>query len=378
MRIARIVEGYPSTTLEINRGLMPNIHYLSTLQKQMGHDVTIYTIRHRGQSSRQELDGIPIIRIERPRMTRTFFGLRTCQMIRKAGDRPDIIHAMNPLPLGWLYKNSRRILPTKYVLSVHGSLSYGERIGGIPSVGKFYIHEFRKLLVNLASEADLVLPVSNFVRRELQVAGVDPRRIRVIASGVETESFSPREEETEGVAKLLYVGRFSTGKGLVNFLRAIRIIQERHRVRVTLIGGSPMDDGYSKVLSERRRLRLEQTVDVREPIAHSSLPALYCSHDILVLPSEKEALGKVLLEAMACARPVVATRVGGVPDIVDDGKNGLLVPPSDPVSLATALEELILNDQRRRRMGLIARRKAVQFDWHVIARRYLEAFQSVL
>lgn len=377
MKIARIVERYPSSAEGINRGLMPNVYYLSKIQAEMGHDVTIYTMREPGQPDREIQDGLPIVRVEKPPLARTFAGVRICQAIAASDEIPDIVHSMNPLPLGWLHSRSRTRLPAKFALSVHSTIDQMGRIGGIPSVSKLYVHEFRELVLSLASEVDLVLPVSRFVRRELEMSGVNHGRIKVIASGVETEVFSESGRPVGPPFRVLYVGRFSRGKGLRYLLKAVDQLRNKHEIEVLLIGGSPEDDGYRSVLSEIGTLGLQNTVRVSPPVSHAALPRLYSSHDVLVLPSEREALGKVLLEAMACCRPVVATRSGGVTDVVDDGRTGRLIPPRDPRSLADAIEGLIDDEDLRRRMGLMARRRAMMFDWHAIARQYLNAFELI-
>ncbi len=377
MKIARITERYPAQSKEINRGLIPNVHYLSKFQSEMGDQVTIYTVREPGQPAHQREGSVEVVRIKKPPMTRTFMGLRICQAIRKSGQRPDVVHSLNPLPLGWLFSRARKILPAKYVMSVHASIDSRTQIAGWPSPRKLYVQEFRRLAAELARAVDLVLPVSRFIRKELMATGVDPRMMRVIPSGVETDLFTPRELRSGEARSILYVGRFSSGKGIPHLLHAFHVLERRHDLKLTLAGGTTEDDGYREVLSEIARLGLGKNVEIRPPVPHTMLPELYRSSDIVVLPSDKEALGKVLLEAMACSVPVIASSSGGVADIVDDGKTGILVPCRDARSLADALDLLIRDDRLRRRMGLAARRKAEEFDWKIVARRYTEAFESV-
>jgi glycosyltransferase involved in cell wall biosynthesis len=378
VKIVRIVERYPSSTMNINVGLMPNAYYLSTLQAQMGHEVKVYTVRHKGQSQRQELDGVEVARVEKPRMSRTFLGLRVSRAMKEAGEEPDIVHVMNPLPLGWLHKRARSILRAKYAMSVHASIGGSGPITGPPTMHKAYVYEFRRLVKNLASHLDLVLPVSHFVRKELEASGIDPDRIRVVPSGVNTEIFLPKNHGSPESFDFLFVGRFSLGKGLDTFLRAIDIMRRDHRPRVLLIGGRPQDNGYGRVMSGIRRMGLQDLVETQPPIPHSMLPHVYNSSSVFVLPSVDEALGKVLLEAMACGRPTAATDVGGITDIVVDGKTGLLVPPEDPEALSEALGELAQDRARRQKMGRRGRRRSIEFDWQTVAKKYISEFETVL
>ena len=378
MKIARIVENYPSSSEKIDRGLLPNIHYLSKLQSDMGNEVTVYTTREGNQPTRDERDGVQIVRVKKPRMRRTFLELRVCREIRRRGDIPDIVHSLNPLPLGWLIGNARRILPASFALSVHGSLGAGTAIGGPPSLEKFFIYEFRRLTIGVAPGVDLVLPVSSFIRREVELLGVEPEKMQVIPSGVNTRIFVPKKREFNMIPRVLFVSRFSLGKGLPYLIKAAGLLRRNHHFRILMVGGTPQDNGYGISISMIRDLGLRDIVEVRPPVPHSNLPEIYSAHDMSVLPSEKEALGKVLLEAMACGRPVISTRSGGITDIVDDGKTGLLVPPRNPGALAEALLELIEDEGKRNRMGSLARRKAIHFEWKSIAQRHLEAFRSII
>lgn len=376
MNIIRLVDTFPSSTEEINRGLMPNIYYISKLQAEMGHHVEIHTYAKPGQPEAQTMSGIMIRRIKEPRLKRTFLGLAICKAIRDSGDLPDVVHAMNPLPLGWLVARCRQVLPARYVLSLHASIGSGQSLGGRPGIGKLYIHEFRLLARYLASEVDLVLPVSHFLKRELEWAGNDPDNLTVVPSGVDTRIFRPMNPEGSDRVRVLYVGRFSRGKGMRELLQAVDRLRGS-RMSLSMIGGSAQDDYYNGVVRGVREMGLDDRVRILSPVSHSDLPSMYASHDIVVLPSIMEALGKVLLEAMACGRPVISTLAGGVPDVVEHGKNGLLVPPGDVEKLSDALETLIRDEHARRRMGKRARRRALRFDWRSVARRYSEAFASL-
>jgi glycosyltransferase involved in cell wall biosynthesis len=233
-------------------------------------------------------------------------------------------------------------------------------------------------MIGVASGVDLVLPVSSFVFRELEILGIEPGKMRLVPSGVNTEIFVPKETRSRGIPRILFVGRFSLGKGVPYLIKAADILRKKYDFRLLLVGGTRFDNGYFTSISMIRELGLGDIVEVMPPVPHSRLPEIYSSHDVSVLPSEKEALGKVLLESMSCGRPVISTRSGGITDIVNDGKNGLLVPPRNPQALAEALGSIIQNTSMRRKMGSLARKKALNFDWKSIALSYLDAFQEIL
>ena len=112
-------------------------------------------------------------------------------------------------------------------------------------------------------------------------------------------------------------------------------------------------------------------------IAHERLPAALAHADLLVLPSVYEELGTVLLEAMQAGLPVVASRTGGIPDVIEDGANGMLVPSGDPEALARAIDRLLADRDLARRLSEEAQERAKDYDWEVLAERILRVYQGV-
>jgi glycosyltransferase involved in cell wall biosynthesis len=117
------------------------------------------------------------------------------------------------------------------------------------------------------------------------------------------------------------------------------------------------------------------------PLDRETVAAAFASADIVVVPSIVDSAGNVdglpntLLEALAAGRPVVASRVAGIPDVVEDGVNGLLVPPGDPLALAAALQRLVREPQTRERLGRAARRTAVErLGWEATARAFEDCY----
>jgi glycosyltransferase involved in cell wall biosynthesis len=111
-------------------------------------------------------------------------------------------------------------------------------------------------------------------------------------------------------------------------------------------------------------------------VPHTDVPAVLSSLDVLVLPSLYEEMGSILVEAMAAGLPVVASRVGGIPDVVVDGETGLLVPPGDADALAAALDELVGDPQRRERFASAARRRARRYSWSELAGRVAQLYDA--
>jgi glycosyltransferase involved in cell wall biosynthesis len=159
---------------------------------------------------------------------------------------------------------------------------------------------------------------------------------------------------------VLFVGSFARVKGVDVLLDAWPEIAERvPAARMRLVGS-----GSLRRELERRSAsnRAAERVEFVGPVAPASLASIIDASSVLVLPSRSEGLGRVLLEAFARGRPVVASRVGGIPDVVSHNVNGLLVAPDDPHALADALVTLLSDDALARRLGTEARRAALEFD----------------
>jgi len=136
--------------------------------------------------------------------------------------------------------------------------------------------------------------------------------------------------------------------------------------------------GVASLRSLARVLGVEGQVMLRGPLPRNEVLRAYGSSDALVLPSLFEPFGIVLLEAMAAGLPVVASRVGGIVDVVEDGKTGLLVPPRNPQALADAIGRLVSDPPLRRRMGDAGRAKVPAYSWERLIPRILEVYQEAI
>jgi len=144
----------------------------------------------------------------------------------------------------------------------------------------------------------------------------------------------------ENPLRLLFVGRLDPEKGLSNFLKAVEIlINSGMPVRATLVGDGPV---RAELEQQSRNLGISSVVDFPGYVTHG-LPLFdyYRQSDLLVMPSLSEGFPKVIPEAMAFRLPVVATTVGGIPEIIHHDENGILIPPGDPVAIADAVKRLV-------------------------------------
>jgi glycosyltransferase involved in cell wall biosynthesis len=186
-------------------------------------------------------------------------------------------------------------------------------------------------------------------------------RVQVVANGVDTARFAPAANPAPRSPSGPTVGvltRLDARKGLRYLLRAMAQLRSDLPEARLLIGG----DGEDRSPLEREVQALGLTGRVEFVGAVHDAPQFYQRLDLFVLPSLDEAFGLVLLEAMAAGLPVVGTRVGGIPEILEDGSQGRLVAPADSQALAGAIRELCRDPLRRSRMAEQARRQAQRFD----------------
>jgi glycosyltransferase involved in cell wall biosynthesis len=173
--------------------------------------------------------------------------------------------------------------------------------------------------------------------------GVDLVRFR-------KEQISPKlNVNNKNIVRLLYVGRFHPIKGIDYLIEAFAKLNKNYQgVILDIIGITPDKKKYYKKIYEENLL---EKIRFRGIIPYEEINNYYRKADILILPSLMEGLSNVLMEAMACGLPIVATNVGGNTELVLPGKGGLLIPPKDTISLSNAILKLVKNPDLRKRMG---------------------------
>jgi len=236
----------------------------------------------------------------------------------------------------------------------------------------------------LARYCDAAVGVSDAVAQELR-RYVPVDRVRQIGNGVDAQSYRrlmPRAEAKRELglpadSRLVgFVGRLSAQKGISCLLRAIAALPSALRAAVHLVIAG---DGEERCAlnDEARTLGVSDRTHFLG--SRSDTPAIYSALDVFVLPSEQEAFPMVVLEAMACGLPVIATDVGDTARIVQDGVSGLVVPPGDVDSLRQALSQLLQNPDRAGRFGEVGRERVVRhFSSTQMARNYLALYEDLL
>ncbi|MGC1954456.1 MAG: glycogen synthase [Gammaproteobacteria bacterium] len=250
--------------------------------------------------------------------------------------------------------------------------------------------------------ADGIIAVSESMKRDiLELFAVDPGRVRVIYNGIDMEEYRPvaakdalhRFGINPNLPYVLFVGRVTRQKGIIYLINAIKYLDPD--TQVVLCAGAPdtkeiareMEGGVRAIQETHKRV-----LWITEMLDKRTLVELYSNAAVFCCPSIYEPFGIIILEAMACSTPVVASAVGGIKEVVVDGVTGILVAldqktespfePKDPEAfardLAAPINRLIRDEGLRRQMSEAGRNRAIErFSWHAIAKQVLEFYQEL-
>lgn len=279
--------------------------------------------------------------------------------------RPDVVHGQDYFATALLTLLRPRL---KVVLTTPGNIF--ARIASGKSGFEWYFAQILKVsaLVS-ARRCARVIATSSEMRRWWGRTGTLPGRMELIPLGVSQRRFQyvPHARSLLGIEDdrivLLYVGRFSREKGILETLAILPSLLDSSSnlpIQVVLVGGGPQDEDVRRSIE---RLGLQDYVTVVPWVHQSQLPAYYCASDVLLLPSFSEPLGKVMLEAMACGTPVLATSTEGPSDHVVEAVNGWLFPIGDFDALRSALSRLISNVSHLRGMRHGVRESITHLGW---------------
>ena len=396
MRILHVVTAFPRFEGDV---IAPWLVELLQRLRQAGHEVEVFCSAYRGGGG-DSYAGIPVHRFRyfparwedlthdeatQDRMRRSWrhklmppfyvvggiFAIwRLCRR-----SRYDIVHVHWPMPHALFGATARSACGARLV-----TLWYGAELRWVQDSLRW----MRWLVRWALRTSDQVVAISSYTAGEVKrIADVPVRVIPYTVGLADGADRSPAQRPSrDGTFKVLFVGRLVERKGVAGLVDAVGRLPLSLGARLEIVGEGP----------ERPRLEaqihdgsLQGRVALRGKISAGDLRAAYAGADVLVLPSvldsrnDTEGLGVVLLEAMSYAVPVIASRIGGIPDIVADGETGLLVPPGDAAALAAALQRLAGDAGLRARLGSTGREHVrSQFSWARIVAQWEECYAAAL
>lgn len=345
-----------------------------------GHKVTVVT-RAEESGPVKELFNIPIIRtrfawlgFRESKITHSLFSLPALFRVLASGHF-DLIHAHNPaaalpsiLAARWF------CLPL--LLTMHGPWASVRQRAVIRWLARRIEH------IALLG-ADHITADSHALLNELvAIHHLSRSKFTCIPNAVDTTMFSP-EKMTQSAARrklglpakgkvVLFTGRFVAEKGLPDLLEAASILLGKgEKFTLLLIGGGFDEHVVRDWLARHNGFR--NHIIVKPYVAYENMPIAYIASDVFALPSLAEGMSRSLMEAVACGRPVIATDVGGNPEIVQR-EFGMLVPPRNPPALAEAIHVLLADEKKRKKMGMAARAFAQK---HLSIAARVRAFEKI-
>lgn len=290
--------------------------------------------------------------------------------------KPDLIHAHFSYPDGYGMMGLAKKWKVPLVISALGTIERKVAYEGSHT---------SRLIIEAMNFADKILSVSEDLKLHIINLGIREDKVHVVPNGVDTEKFrSVGREHARNLLNLpqdknivLFVGALRKIKGVDYLIEAAKSFVDAN-TELYMVG---RDDGLKKSLEKRaKELKIANYIKFTGPINHEDIPLWISASDILVLPSLSEGRPNVVLEALSCEVPVVATDVGGIPELMVDGETGYLVPARNPEILSEKINKLLEDASRRKEMGQLGRKSIIQrgLTWEAHAKKTVDIYSKLL
>ncbi len=324
-------------------GVATHVAGLARALHSRGHKVVVFTATRNPDC----LDGYKVVSVRRL-VPLPHFPIVSLQVSFKGFDIVHVHHLFTPTPILSLLKASEEGVPC--VVTNH-------TLPPLPRLTSKALTPFKRVF----SKAATIVAVSRVSASFVSLIYDGP--IHVVPNGVDTDTYTPADKPPEK-PRVLFVGRLVYRKGVHVLIKAFEKVQREVREAELVVAGKGSMRPFLVGLAKRLRVNAKFVGFVKA----EELPRLYRNSTVFVAPSlYAEAFGITVIEAMSSGLPVVASRCGGLREVVVDGETGILVDPGDPDSLAEALVQLLTDRDTLEKMGRKAREKAVKnYDWRVV------------
>lgn len=358
-------------------------YYIARELCRRGYDVSVLTSRFGCQRWRETIENIRVYRVPVLRKRRDY-----CSVLEMAtfilasipmlfflflSHHYDLIHVFFGVPSGPLGYLAKKVFGVPYLIRMGG--------GDVPGFRPFQYKKLYKILtpfLNILWRNAEFLVANSEGLREMASAVFPDLPICVIPNGVDTQRFTNGHRRVPApLVRILFVSRLIRRKGLQFLIKAIpQIVQHaQFPFVIKVVGDGPDKEEFLQQVKEHR---VEEHIRFYGYVDHADLPRYYLDADIFVLPSLAEGMPNVVLEAMGSGLPVVATRVAGSEELVQDEKNGFLVDSKDVEALAQALITLINHPELREQMGKGAKKMARKYTWNIVTEQYSSLYEQMV
>lgn len=242
--------------------------------------------------------------------------------------------------------------------------------------------------VRLVRKSSQVTVLNEQVKRLIHDNYAIPaNKIHTIPNGVNIQHFTPDLETSNITEKynigdefvILFIGTITPRKGVDVLVESANELHKyEEKFKVIIAGDTTLNEEYSSEISQMiSDYGLSDHIDILGYTDHDDLRKLRVSADVFVGPSREEGFGMVFTEAMASGLPVIGSKVGGIPDQIENGVNGYLIPPNEPEILAEKIRHLLRNPSQKERMARESRNRALEFSWDRITNEYIKVYEQV-
>jgi L-malate glycosyltransferase len=297
--------------------------------------------------------------------------------------KADLIHAHWALPTGFPALLAAQLLGIPCFITMHGGDVYYNKAEGYDLPKRWYA----KLLLSYTFKyAKMLTAITNDCKMHAENAGARSEKIIIITNGADIRRFSKSKNGVENLIKkyslksnnvIFTCRQLIPRKGIRFLIMAMPDIIKKFPKTKLLIAGDGMEREFLEELIDK--LKLRDHVTLLGWIKNEELPVYFNSSDVAVMPSLEEGFGIPAAEAMACEIPVVSTDAGGLVEVVDNNKTGIIVPKANEKEMAKAIIKLLENPALSKRMGKAGRKKTEEeFSWDITAKKFITLFKANL
>jgi glycosyltransferase involved in cell wall biosynthesis len=407
MKIIHVSDGYRRINSRAGSSIERVIFEVSKALVNLGCEVTVLERKLPGMKDFEELEGLQIIRLDKRRadvsdlfslnspigllriiLDGFVFALSSKRCFEQVNKDFDVVNFHLPLS-GLLSVFLNRKMRKRMVYTYHGNewrLGFGDR-ERLPIL----LRLFQPDLVLMKRVGKIVVLNDSLREKLASIYGINPRNIKVIHNAVDNEAFNSNTDVDSakrscglsGKIVVLFVGLLMPGKGVEYLVKAANILINHGRYKnifFLVVGSKGWVKNYAEYVQRLvRAYGLANYFRFTDHVDYATLGRIYSACDIFVLPSLDEGFGLVIGEAMSFGKPVIGTRVGGIPMQIIHGWNGFLVDPANEKQLAERISYLVDNRPERERMGKNGRRFVEEkFNWRRVAQEYENLYQSIL
>jgi len=349
-------------------GIETHVYHLSLGLSQLGHKVTVLCAT-KNKNKIETVKNVLVIRFKE--IGKVFnapvvFG----QLLRTAQSDCNVIHIHFPNPLGelaaLLISSTKK---KKVVVTYHNDV--------IPqnNFQSFLLYFYEHVItLPLLKRANAIIVHSPHYVNESSLLKKFKSKVRIVPSGVDIKRFRPnlnvqniKKGYGEDYKLIMFAGRLVQYKGIKYLIKAMPyILKKVPKSKLLIVGKGPLK---SNLILQVQRLGLQDNITFIGNLNDQEYPLYMGACDVLVLPSvsRQEGFGLTLLEAMACSKPVVGSKISAIPYIIDDGMSGLLAEPANPIDIAEKICKIITNESLAKKLGDNGRKKVEKhFEWSVI------------